>query len=296
MHNTLLIAILAGLGGMIGWGSADFFAKKTVDTVGPIKTLVWGHSFGAGLFVILALGQILLLGHTVHMPSNLAAWLGLMGFGALQMLVYWLLYMGFEKGQLAVLNPVFASFSGIVALVAIVFLGEKASLTLIAGLLALFVGIILINSDLEGLKSKKLKIAPGLKEVGIATILAAIWTLGWDKFISGHDSLSYALFMYAFMTIAAVILANIIKEKITGVTPGLWKYLIFIGGGETLAYLAVSWGYSATTLTGVVALISGAFSVPTIILAYLFLKERLTQIQLIAVVIIVAGIVAVSLA
>jgi drug/metabolite transporter (DMT)-like permease len=295
MQNSLLIAIFAGLGGMIGWGSADFFAKKTVDTVGPIKSLVWGHSFGTFLFIILALGQTILLGRTLHMPHDLLVWLGLAGFGILQMVVYWLLYMGFEKGQLAVLNPVFASFSGIVALVAITFLGEKASFLLIASLLVIFIGIILINTDPEDLQSKKIKIAPGLKEVGVAMLLAAGWTLGWDKFINGRDSLSYALFMYSFMTIAAVILARFMKEKISGVTPGIWKYLIFIGGGEALAYLAISWGYSSTSLTGVVALISGAFSVPTVILAYIFLKERLSKLQVLAVLTIIVGVVGVSL-
>jgi len=52
------------------------------------------------------------------------------------------------------------------------------------------------------------------------------------------------------------------------------KFLFLMGLGEAVAYLAISWGYSKTTLTGVVALVSGAFSVPTVVLAYTFLKER----------------------
>jgi len=33
MQTELLIAIIAGLGGMFGWGLADFFAKKTIDSI-----------------------------------------------------------------------------------------------------------------------------------------------------------------------------------------------------------------------------------------------------------------------
>jgi drug/metabolite transporter (DMT)-like permease len=280
---------------MIGWGSADFFAKKTVDRVGPIRSLVWGHAFGTAFFILLALGQVLLLQQSFEQPKGIA-WLGLAGFGALQMVVYWLLYKGFEKGQLAVLNPIFASFTGIVALAAIFIFGEDAGLTLAISLAVIFAGILLINTDVESLKSKRLKIAPGLPEVGAATLLAAIWTLGWDRFINGHDSLSYSLWMYSFMTVSALVLALILKVKLSGVRGKAEKSLALIGAGEALAYLAISWGYSATDLTGVVALISGAFSVPTIILAYVFLKERLAPSQVAAAILIILGIIGTTLA
>jgi drug/metabolite transporter (DMT)-like permease len=295
MHDALLIAILAGLGGMIGWGAADFFAKKTIDDIGPIKSLVWAHAFGTSLFVTLALLQVLLFKHTVHIPTEAATWVGLVFFGVLQMIVYWLVYMGFGKGQLAVLNPVFASYSGIVALISIIAFGEALNLSSGIGLIAVFGGIILLNTDLKGLRSKKLNIVPGLAEVGSAAILAAIWTIGWDKFVSGQDSLSYALFMYAFMSLAAFALAKFMRVKLQGVPHNLWKFLVLIGAGETLAYLAISWGYGATPLTSIVALISGAFSVPTVILAYIFLKERITPLQIGAVCTIIAGIILISL-
>lgn len=294
MNNALTVAVLAGLGGMIGWGSGDFFAKKTIDRIGPIKSLVLAHSFGTGFFVIAALGQRLLLRHGLTMPSGLA-WLGLAGFGVLQMLVYWLVYLGFEKGQLAVLNPVFASFTGLVALFSIIFLGESAGAGLIAGLVVLFAGVILLNVDLPALKAKNLKVAAGLKEVGAATLLAAIWTLGWDRFVGGQDALTYALFMYAFMTLAAFALARLMKIKLDKVPAAGWKFLALTGLGETVAYLAISWGYAATARTSVVAMISGAFSVPTVILAYLFLKERLTRLQWLAILIIIISVICIAI-
>ncbi len=294
MHNTLLIAVLAGLGGMIGWGSADFFAKKTIDHTGAIKSLVWAHAFGTSLFVVLALLQAFVLQRTVHIPSGTSAWVGLMFFGVLQMIVYWLVYEGFGKGQLAVLNPVFASYSGIVALISVVALGETLHLSSGIGLIAVFAGIILLNVDIKSLRSKSLNIAPGLAEVGSAAVLAAIWTLGWDKFVSGRDSLSYALFMYAFMSLAAFVVAKLMRIKLGGIRRDLWKFLALIGLGETTAYLAITWGYGATPLTSVVALISGAFSLPTVVLAYIFLKERVTALQAGAVCGIIAGIILIS--
>ena len=294
MQSMLLVAVIAGVGGMLGWGFGDFFAKTSVDNLGPIRSLVWAHACGSALFILAALVQLLILRGAVPLPEG-SAWFWLIGFGALQMVIYWLVYKGFEKGQLAVLNPVFASFTGIVALVSIIFFGEPAGIITVVALLALLFGILLINTDLETLKSRKLKVLPGLKEIGAATILAAIWTLGWDKFIGGHNPLSYALWMYVFMTLAAVVLAKLLREKIRGVPAKYRKFLFLTGLGEAIAYLAISWGYSSTNLTAIVALISGAFSVPTVILAYLFLKERITRTQLLAVGIIIAAIAALSL-
>lgn len=279
MHNTLIIALLAGLGGMLGWGFADFFAKKTVDSIGAIKSLVWAHAFGTSLFIVLALGQRFLLNHAVHLPTSPGVWLGLAGFGILQMAVYWLAYEGFGKGQLAVLNPIFASYSGLVALLSVLAFGEKLSPMLAVALIALFGGIIALNIDIPGLRSRQLKIVPGLKEMIAAALLAAIWTIGWDRFVGGRDALAYALLMYAFMSLAAFVVAKVMKVTLGGIRPELWKFLVLIGVCETGAYLAISWGYSATPLTSIVALVSGAFSLPTLILSYMFLKERVTRLQ-----------------
>ena len=55
MQSALTIAVLAGLGGMLGWGAADFFAKKTIDKIGAIASLVWAHIFGTTILAIAVL-------------------------------------------------------------------------------------------------------------------------------------------------------------------------------------------------------------------------------------------------
>jgi drug/metabolite transporter (DMT)-like permease len=184
----------------------------------------------------------------------------------------------------------------VVALAAVILYGEHLSTALAVALVVVFGGILLLNIDIPGLRSKKLNIVPGLKEVGLAAGFAAIWTLGWDKFVGGKDPLTYALLMYVFMSLAAYVLSRIMKVKLGGVPGAVWKFLVLIGLGEAVAYLSISWGFSQTSYTGVVALLSGAFSLPTIVLAYFFLKERITRLQVVAVGLIVFGVVIVSIA
>ena len=294
MSNLLAIAILGGLGGMLGWGFADFFAKKTVDRLGDIKSLVWAHLFGVSIFILAALFQYAVTGHPISIPHGLKLWVGLAFFGGLQMLVYWLVYQGFSKGQLIVLNPIFASYSGIVALISIVFLHENPGYLAIVALLLIFSGILLMNLDLKGLGSKRINIVPGLSEMIAASSLAAVWTLLWDRFVGGHNALSFALFMYAFMTLAALILARYKRISLAGTPKNLFRLLALIGLGEAVAYLSISYGFSRTPYTSIVALVSGAFSLPAVVLGYRFLDERVSRTQVWAIAVIVAGIILVS--
>jgi drug/metabolite transporter (DMT)-like permease len=297
MENELLIAIIAGLCGMLGWGLADFFAKKTVDEVGDIVSLVWAHVFGTLGLILVAIYYYGIQGNTLPVPNNLYAWGGLTFFGALQAIVYFFAYKGFGKGQIAVLNPVFASYSGLAALISIFVFGEAVNSSTLVSLFLIFLGVVLVSIDPSGLKSKSLKIfgAPGLKEVGLASLLAAFWQLYWEVFIGTEDWVIYTLLMYAFMTLTAFIMAKFMKAKLTIKKTGIWKFLMLIGACEVIAYLGLSLGFSATSYTSIVIILAGAFSLPTIILARIFLKERLNMVQTLGGLAIVVGVILLAL-
>ena len=55
MNNTI-ISILAGLGGMFGWGTSDFFANNASEKVGHTKTFFWSQLAG-----MLAMGIIFVI-------------------------------------------------------------------------------------------------------------------------------------------------------------------------------------------------------------------------------------------
>lgn len=296
MQQQLIVAVLAGLGGMVGWGLADFFAKKTIDKIGDIASLGWGHVCGTIAFFALLAYEFFINGKTFHIDASIYEWLGVAFFGALQAVVYFFLYKGFGKGQVGVLSPVFASFSGFVALFSVILFGEVVPPIFMLGLIPLFLGIIFVNVDLAALKSRKISLVatPGFKEVAIATVLAVFWTLGWHKFITDKDWLLYAALMYAFMTFAILLYALSQKINIQVPESSMWKFLIGIGIAEAVAYFAISVGYSTTSYTSIIGLLSGAFSVPTIFLARTFLGERMSKMQAFGVACIIVGIIFVA--
>ncbi len=296
MNNTILIAIAAGLLGMIGWGLADFFAKMTIDKVGDMATLTWAHFFGLGLMVLLLLSK-LVLGQHMEFPNSLQELSVLFLFGALQAFVYFFVYRAFGKGQLAILNPIFSSYSGIVVVLSIAIFGEVIRLPqlLIVGLI--FLGVLAISLEQDSLVLRKLKFAklPGVADIITAAVLAALWTILWSQFVSGKDWLVYAAIMYYWMTVVIYCISQFQKIPLKVADKSIWKYFFLIGFVEVTAYIGVSLGYSLTSHTSIVAVISGAFSVPTILLARIFLKDKLNQLQTFGATLIIAGIVLIVL-
>jgi drug/metabolite transporter (DMT)-like permease len=99
--------------------------------------------------------------------------------------------------------------------------------------------------------------------------------------------------MYAFMTLVMYVVARArkINLKIAASKSHVWKFLVLIGACEIVAYLAISYGYSATSLTSVVAILSGAFSLPVIVLARMFLNEHPTRVQTMGSIAVILGVI-----
>lgn len=298
MDSQLFIAIIAGVAGMLGWGLADFFAKKTIDKVGDLVTLAWAHVYGVVLVVSLVFARSYGEGKAISLPQQNTEFLALAFFGALQALVYYYAYKAFGKGKLAILNPVFSSYSGFVVLLSVFVFGEVLLTKQFYALLVVFVGIIIMNLDYELFKLKKLKLAklPGMKEMLTAVALATVWTVLWGNFVSGKDWLVYAAIMYVFMSITILLICIFQRAKLNVLNGYTWKYFFLIGFTEVIAYVGVSFGYGLSSHTSIVAVLSAAFSLPTFILAYIFLKERVNVFQILGALSVVAGVVLVSMA
>lgn len=289
--SELLIATLAGLGGMLGWGFADFFAKKTIDQIGDVVSMVWAHVFGTLAFAALTLLSVPFSGYP-QLPDGVLSWLLLSTFGVLQACVYLIAYQGFGKGPLGILNPIFASYSGVAAVLSVLLLREVVSIEMIVVLLTVFVGILLMNLDSASLGNYTISIIPGVKEMILAALLAACWTVAWAAFIRGENWLVFAFVMYVFMTAAAYLVARTRKINLaaSSIPAHVWKFLALIGVCEAVAYTSISIGFGVTSRASVVAVLSGAFSLPTIILARVFLKERFTRIQTLGSLVVIVGI------
>lgn len=289
-----MIAILAGLGGMFGWGFADFFAKKTIDKIGDVTTLFWGQLIGILPLLILFL-------FNPELPSlKNHDWLFWALLGVFSGLSYIPAYIAFGKGKMSLLSPIFASYSAIVAFLSATVLHETLTSNQQLGLIIVFTGILLVTThpvDLfKLLKGKSKHKTDGLAEILLATVSYSFWLIALDTFISGRDWVPVLLGIRVLSATTLLIYALVTGRKLFVRGHKMWKYLLGIGLFDVGAFAAVSYGFSATSHTAIVAVLAATFSLPTIILARMFLKEEVTPLQTLASLTILAGVVLISVA
>lgn len=296
MQTELLIAILAGLGGMFGWGLADFFAKKTIDKIGDVTTLFWGQFMGVlSLFVLFFLTSPNLPDLTNY------RWLYLVILGVWSGLSYIPTYVAFGKGKVSLLSPIFATYAVGVAILSGVFFGEVIPFGRQLSFVVVFIGVLLINGDprdiwllVTGRKKREEVTVKGLPEILLAVFLFAAWLIALDRFISGQNWIPVLLGIRIFSALALFMYATATKRKLEFADRSLWKFVFLIGLFDVAAFGAVSYGFSATPYASVVAMLSSAFSLPTIILGRVFLKEKTTRLQAIGSLVVIGGIMLLS--
>lgn len=295
MTHSLLIAVLAGLGGMLGWGLADFLAKKTIDRVGEVATLFWAQA--AGLVPLLGLFAVTRNVPSVHRLDLL--WLVLLGI--VSALSYLSLYNGFGHGSVSFLSPVFSSHAALVVVLSSVFFGERISNGQWIAIVVVIVGVLVISTTIDGFTSALHEAAGGvtrgLPQVLSAAVAFAFWLVLLDQFLGVRDWLLFLIVIRVTAAVTVAVYARVTHEPLA-LPRGdrtLPVYVSLIGVCDAVAFAAVSYGFSATTHTSIVAVLSSTFSLPTLVLARVFLKERLARSQTVAAGVILAGIAMVSL-
>jgi transporter family protein len=292
--SDLAIAVLAGLGGMLGWGAADFFAKKTIDQIGDLTTLFWAQAVG----VIPLLGIFVVTRDVPTLHRYDVLWLVL--FGIVSALSYLPVYVAFGKGQVSLISPIFASYAALVVVLSACFFGEHISTGQWVAIAVVFLGVLLISTDPSDLgrilrRGGAERIA-GVPEVVGALVAYSFWLVLLDNFIGDRDWVFFLLVIRASATVTLYVYARVTRRPLALVNEqrSLVPFVILIGCADVAAFSAVSYGFSATPNTSVVAVLSSTFSLPTLILARIFLKEHLGTTQKLAAGIILGGIVLVT--
>jgi len=288
--EIVFIALLAGLSGMLGWGISDFFAKKTIDRVGDLKTLIGSQVIGGFLLLL----YFVLTGFSI--PSiTIKIFVYLVALAALDGAGYLLLYRAFEKGIMSIVSPIASSAAGFSVIVAIFLFRERLSITDFIGVVLIFLGILITSTDFNNLKGSlsRKTLSKGIPEALGVMILIGLWFPLWDRFVEGKEWLFW-LILLKFVMSALLCLYFFFSHRGKSLLRGyksVFFILIPVAFLDALAYLGTTWGYSVTSnTTSLITVLANAYSLPTIILAYFLLKERVSKTQLLGIGSILMGI------
>ncbi len=286
------MGILMGLATMGLWGVAIFLAAVANKKLENVVVLFWMQIFG---FI---LGIIYLLIKPVPLPlASIFHYLPqLILIALLQIVAYLSFYRGLAKGQVSMVSAIGASWGLLTAILGVIFLNEVLKLNQILAIVLIALGIVLVSVNIKELISnRKLKLLVGVQEGliamfswGVALFFLASLTkeIGWFL-----PAFLFRLFLLIFLSIFILFSK---KKFVPAKTEFPWGLLLLIGFFDMGAFFTFSIGTSGS-YASIVAPIGSAYALVTIILAKVFLKDKIKPNQYLGIAGIIAGLIMISL-
>jgi drug/metabolite transporter (DMT)-like permease len=296
VENSL--GLILGLTGAVCWGIADFAARFASRRVGAYRTLFFMQFFG---FVVLSV-YLRFAGGFSHVAAGWQPWAFAVAAGLLNVTASLSLYHSFEIGVMSIVGPVSSSYPALTVALSLAS-GERIHALRGIGIAVTLAGVILAaisfapkahDPSASGASSGS-HLSRG---VGWA-ILAALgfgvmfWFLGFHVIPLVGDAVSvWVMRLTALVSLAVFALPA--RQSIRFPRGGIWWMLAGVGVMDTAAYVANNAGLHIGPVS-VVSVLASLYGAVTVLLSWIFLRERLERSQWLGIVLIFVGIVCVSI-
>jgi drug/metabolite transporter (DMT)-like permease len=297
MHTSAAVAL--GLMGAFCWGSADFAARFSSRSIGAYRALFFMQFFG---LILLSAYLKWTGGFSRGVAPGWQPWAMAAVAGVLNVAASLALYHAFEVGTLSIVGPVSSCYPALTVVLSLLS-GEHIHLRRGIGLAVTLAGVILASTSFSSLRNtnpeagEKLSAAHLSKGVGSA-IAAALgfgimfWFLGFHVLPAVGAPIS--VWVMRLTSIVSLGLVAAPAGKSLALPRGMvWWALFAAGVLDTAAFLANNAGMQLG-LVSVVSVLASLYGAFTVLLAWIFLRERLEISQWFGIALIFAGIVLVS--
>ena len=259
----LLSALLAGV--------ADFFAALVSRKLGSFVTL---------LYMIASSALVLVVAQLVFPPERWLTWqdtLLTFGIAAAALAGYLAFYRGLALGPVAVVSPIAACDGAVAALLGVGLIGEALLPAHWAAVALLVAGVALAATNFHDLKLV-------LGAAGKGPLFAVVTMIGFGIAIAGIGYLAdqYQSFLLPILVLRGCIFVQLaatatVRRTAWRVPAALLLAAVGVGLLDTGSLLALAQGMIAEDGARVSLLgpLYGAYPVVTVLLALVFLKEKL---------------------
>ena len=284
--SSAIISLLSGLAGMFGWGIYDFFAGVYSKKIGPYKTFFWSQL--AGLFFVLLLISVFTI--TLNMPVLIII---LLPIAALFYSAGYLFFMkGFEIGNISIVAAIMNLWAVFTMLIAFIFMGQRLSILQTIGVFMIISGASLASLNWGEIKNKSFQLSAGVKETVVgAFFFGVFWNI--SEVISEKIGwLLTTLFVKIGIILFLLLLSFIIKRELylTKATTKTKLMVVCMGIIEAGAVAIVNFGLTIGDAI-LITPIASALSVVTIMMAIVFLKDKVTKLQGLGIITAISGII-----
>ncbi len=279
---------LPGLTAAFGWGVGDFLSRFVTREIGAFRSLFYFQFLGLGAISVYLFWTGEIAGLAAAGP---AAW-GWMALGcALNIFASFALFRSFEIGLLTLVSPIAASYGALTG--ALAFLsGERLGGGKTVAVAVVLAGVVLasIGPTEEGAAHPWRRLPPGVAWAlaGSATFGVLFWLLGFR--ITPEFGPILPVWMFRLVTpFVLALLAVPLRHKLDLPPTKLWGLLAIVGVFDTGAFLASTWGLARGDVT-VTTILTSMFSAVTVVLAGIFLREKVAPWQWAGVALLLVGI------
>jgi transporter family protein len=271
---------------MFGWGIYDFFAGVYSKKIGPFKTFFWSQL--AGLFFVLLLISVFTI--TLNIPVLIII---LLPIAALFYSAGYLFFMkGFEVGNISIVAATMNLWAVFTMLIAFIFMGQRLSTLQSIGVLMIISGATLASLNWNDINNKSHQLSSGVKETVLgAFFFGAFWNI--SEVISEKIGwLLTTLFVKIGIILFLLLLSFLIKRELylTKATIRTKLMVVLMGILEAGAVAILNFGLTIGDAI-LITPIASALSVVTIMMAIIFLKDKVTKLQGLGIITAISGII-----
>jgi uncharacterized membrane protein len=265
MISTETLAVACGIGSAAAWGAGDF-SGGMASRKGNVLTVVLVSQLIGGLFL---LGMAVLSGETMPPVRHLmyGAFAGV--FGNIGLIA---LYRGLSTGRMGIVAPLSAVLTALVPIGYTAVYAGLPSMTRFAGFVCFGIAVWLLSSA-----------DTGFRMTGRELFLSCIAGVGFGLFFifidKANDLAIFWSLVWARVASVAFLFTVVMVVGKTG-TPkaGQWLFIVMSGVLDALGNLLFSTAAHLGRLD-VSAVLSSLYPAATVLLAWLFLKEKLRRRQ-----------------
>lgn len=291
------MGILLGLLAAFGWGTGDFLTRGVTREMGALRTIIYVQLFG----LVAVTGVAVAAGAFTDLAAIPASgWLvGIVG-GVIGVFASLSIFKAYQVGVLMIVSPIASTYGAITVLLSLLS-GETLAPTRALGVGICVLGVILASiertpeSERAVVTLNRYRLPPGVAYALAAAVLFGLsfWLLGFYVVPALGPMLPVVLTRILGVV---VMLGVALISRHSAAPPARRAGLIILAIAllDTLAFAANNIGMGSEQVA-VVAVLSSMFAAVTVLLAWIFLHERIRWGQWLGLGLILIGIVLVSL-
>lgn len=259
---------------MFGWGLYDFLGGVFAKQIGPYKSFFWSQL--AGLASILLLGFLIV--PSMDIPSGVMLLFPIAAL--LYSAGYLFFFKGFEIGNLSIVAATMNLWAVFTMLFAFTFMGQRLSTIQTVGVLIILAGVTLASLNWSEIQQRRFQLSSGVKEaIAGAFFFGIYWNVseiiveevGW-LVSTALIKLGIVIFMFLFSFLSKH------EMELAGAGAKTISAIFFMGAVEAGAVAVVNYGLTIGDAI-LITPIASALSIVTILLAIIFIKDKITNLQ-----------------